>query len=317
MGIRNLGSLEVFVALADTQSFTEAAKRLGMTTSAASQALRALEEELAVSLISRKSRPVMLTGAGRNLLDGARALLRDARELETAVTASSPILPLLRLGLAESVSCTVGADIVGALFPCTKQLSVRTAMALQLSEQFKNGDFDLLISPVSFPDMDGVTEEAVVAESFFLVTPASNTKTVSTPADLLQFARDLPYFSYTTAASDKLISERILRSAGISPQRSVLVESSTTMMGLVAQGLGWALLLPSNIWMGRDFCDDLRFTQLPFVSAQRRQYAAIRSRGFCRAAKQAVEALQNGLRKRVIPQLADIHPMLAEGMTIV
>lgn len=317
MGIRNLGFLEVFVALADTQSFTEAAKRLGMTTSAASQALRALEEELAVSLISRKSRPVMLTGAGRNLLDGARALLRDARELETAVTASSPILPLLRLGLAESVSCTVGADIVGALFPCTKQLSVRTAMALQLSEQFKNGDFDLLISPVSFPDMDGVTEEAVVAESFFLVTPASNTKTVSTPADLLQLARDLPYFSYTTAASDKLISERILRSAGISPQRSVLVESSTTMMGLVAQGLGWALLLPSNIWMGRDFCDDLRFTQLPFVSAQRRQYAAIRSRGFCRAAKQAVEALQNGLRKRVIPQLADIHPMLAEGMTIV
>ena len=310
MGIRNLGSLEVFVALADTQSFTEAAKRLGMTTSAASQALRALEEELAVSLISRKSRPVMLTGAGRNLLDGARALLRDARELETAVTASSPILPLLRLGLAESVSCTVGADIVGALFPCTKQLSVRTAMALQLSEQFKNGDFDLLISPVSFPDMDGVTEEAVVAESFFLVTPASNT-------DLLQLARDLPYFSYTTAASDKLISERILRSAGISPQRSVLVESSTTMMGLVAQGLGWALLLPSNIWMGRDFCADLRFTQLPFVSAQRRQYAAIRSRGFCRAAKQAVEALQNGLRKRVIPQLADIHPMLAEGMTIV
>ena len=45
MGIRNLGSLEVFVALADTQSFTEAAKRLGMTTSAASQALKALEEE--------------------------------------------------------------------------------------------------------------------------------------------------------------------------------------------------------------------------------------------------------------------------------
>lgn len=198
MSIRNLGSLEVFVALADTQSFTEAAKRMGMTTSAASQALKALEEELAVALISRKSRPVMLTGAGRNLLDGARALLRDARELETAVTASSPILPLLRLGLAESVSCTVGADIVGALFPCTKQLSVRTAMALQLSEQFKNGDFDLLISPVSFPDMDGVMEEAVVAESFFLVTPASNTRSVSTPADLLQLARDLPYFSYTT-----------------------------------------------------------------------------------------------------------------------
>ena len=188
MSIRNLGSLEVFVALADTQSFTEAAKRMGMTTSAASQALKALEEELAVALISRKSRPVMLTGAGRNLLDGARALLRDARELETAVTASSPILPLLRLGLAESVSCTVGADIVGALFPCTKQLSVRTAMALQLSEQFKNGDFDLLISPVSFPDMDGVMEEAVVAESFFLVTPASNTRSVSTPADLLQLA---------------------------------------------------------------------------------------------------------------------------------
>lgn len=189
-------------------------------------------------------------------------------------------------------------------------------MALQLSEQFKNGDFDLLISPVSFPDMDGVMEEAIVAESFFLVTPASNTRSVSTPADLLHLARDLPYFSYTTAASDKLISERILRSAGISPQRSVLVESSTTMMGLVAQGLGWALLLPSNIWMGRDFCADLRFTQLPFVSAQRRQYAAIRSRGFGRAAKQAVEALQNGLRKRVIPQLANIYPMLAEGMTI-
>ena len=75
MSIRNPRIFRSFVALADTQSFTEAAKRMGMTTSAASQALKALEEELAVALISRKSRPVMLTGAGRNLLDGARALL--------------------------------------------------------------------------------------------------------------------------------------------------------------------------------------------------------------------------------------------------
>lgn len=117
MSIRNLGSLEVFVALADTQSFTEAAKRMGMTTSAASQALKALEEELAVALISRKSRPVMLTGAGRNLLDGARALLRDARELETAVTASSPILPLCGLGWLRASAVRSGQISWERFFP--------------------------------------------------------------------------------------------------------------------------------------------------------------------------------------------------------
>ncbi|HUO78637.1 MAG TPA: transcriptional regulator GcvA [Steroidobacteraceae bacterium] len=72
-----LGSLRVFVAVAEHLSFTRAADALGVTTSAASMQVQALEDYLRVALFRRQGRQVELTAEGSALLPRVRQGLAD------------------------------------------------------------------------------------------------------------------------------------------------------------------------------------------------------------------------------------------------
>jgi DNA-binding transcriptional LysR family regulator len=66
-----LPQLQSFLAVARHRSFSDAARELGVSRSAVSQAVRQLEEQLRVVLLARTTRSVSLTEAGRRLVDGA------------------------------------------------------------------------------------------------------------------------------------------------------------------------------------------------------------------------------------------------------
>ncbi len=68
MARENLNDLSAFVAVAEARSFTRAAKQLGISQSALSHAMRALEERLGVRLLARTTRSVSPTDAGERLL---------------------------------------------------------------------------------------------------------------------------------------------------------------------------------------------------------------------------------------------------------
>ncbi|TMB29389.1 MAG: LysR family transcriptional regulator [Deltaproteobacteria bacterium] len=63
--------LQSFLAVARHRSFTGAARELGVTRAAVSQAVRQLEEQIHVVLLARTTRSVALTDSGRRLLDAA------------------------------------------------------------------------------------------------------------------------------------------------------------------------------------------------------------------------------------------------------
>ncbi|HEY0339248.1 MAG TPA: LysR family transcriptional regulator, partial [Steroidobacteraceae bacterium] len=73
----NLSHLGVFMAVAKHSSFQRAAAEVGISTSAASHAIRGLEERLGVSLFNRTTRSVGLTDAGQRLLERLQPALRD------------------------------------------------------------------------------------------------------------------------------------------------------------------------------------------------------------------------------------------------
>ena len=104
--------IRYFVAVAEEQHFTRAAKRLHMAQPPLSAAIRQLEQQLGVALLARQSRGVRLTPAGELLLIKGRALLAAAADVASEVRAveSSPsgllhvgFTPAARYGLSRTL----------------------------------------------------------------------------------------------------------------------------------------------------------------------------------------------------------------------
>jgi DNA-binding transcriptional LysR family regulator len=80
MTTTDLNILATFFVIAEERSFTKAGKRLGVSPSAMSHAIRGLEEKLGVRLLSRTTRSVAPTEAGEQLLARLRPALTDVQE---------------------------------------------------------------------------------------------------------------------------------------------------------------------------------------------------------------------------------------------
>ncbi|RKH59098.1 LysR family transcriptional regulator [Corallococcus llansteffanensis] len=79
--------LQVFLAVARLSSFSGAARELGVSTAAVSQAVKQLEEQLRVVLLTRTTRSVSLTDAGRRLVEGAGPAVGQALAALSEVSA--------------------------------------------------------------------------------------------------------------------------------------------------------------------------------------------------------------------------------------
>jgi DNA-binding transcriptional LysR family regulator len=87
-----LNILAIFVAVAEQQSFAEAARQLNRSSASVTRAVAGLEERLQTRLFNRTTRSVALTDAGVRYLDGCRRLLATYDELE-AVNLGERIQP--------------------------------------------------------------------------------------------------------------------------------------------------------------------------------------------------------------------------------
>jgi DNA-binding transcriptional LysR family regulator len=81
MQLDNLNVLAAFLTIAEDRSFTKAAKRLGVSRSALSHAVRGLEERLGVRLLARTTRSVAPTEAGEQLIARLRPALGDVESV--------------------------------------------------------------------------------------------------------------------------------------------------------------------------------------------------------------------------------------------
>lgn len=76
--------MQAFVAVADLRGFAPAARKLGLSASAVTRLIAALEDRLGARLLQRTTRSVALTDAGARYLERARQILADVEEAEGA-----------------------------------------------------------------------------------------------------------------------------------------------------------------------------------------------------------------------------------------
>lgn len=112
--METLSNLECFVRAAEAASFSEAARRLGLTPAAVSRNVAMLEKNLGARLFQRSTRRLRLTEAGERLLAGIGANL-DALQLALAAVSTGHDEPggVLKV----TVSPTFGMDYLMPLLP--------------------------------------------------------------------------------------------------------------------------------------------------------------------------------------------------------
>jgi DNA-binding transcriptional LysR family regulator len=171
--------LRTFVAVADTRSFSSAARRLQFTQSAVSQHIASLEADLGTALLTR--RPVALTPAGERLLRHARLLLVRLEAARADVTRSLTPPGRLALGLTP----LAWAPTVAAALSRLRSVSVRLETRVRVTDRASVAEavavgaldaglvdgFAVLSDPLRLPDFGSLTAVGV-AESPAVVAVA-------------------------------------------------------------------------------------------------------------------------------------------------
>lgn len=138
-------TLQCFLAVAETQSFTKAASRVGRTQSAISQQIAKLEHLIEKQLITR-GRELSLTPDGELFLSYAKRIYDLHRESLDRFR-SPEIQGDLRFGLPEDFASMMLSDILvefSRLHPRV-MLNVECDLTLNLLDRFDQHEFDLIL----------------------------------------------------------------------------------------------------------------------------------------------------------------------------
>ncbi|MEU4423420.1 LysR family transcriptional regulator [Actinoplanes sp. NPDC024001] len=239
-----LRHLEYFVAVAEEQHFTRAAKRMRVAQSGLSASIRSLERELDAELFVRHTRRVELTDAGQALLAEAHRTLASAAAARNAVAA---VRGLLRGSLAVGSEQCLGVIDLPPLIAAFRrahpgvEVRLRYAGSGHLVEQVRTGQLHAGFVALSGPAPDGVRLLSLGTESMTLLChPAHELaeRDEVTVEDLT--GEDFVDFSPDWGARG--VNDLTFARAGAERRVAVEVNDVHTLLDFVHQGLGVALV---------------------------------------------------------------------------
>jgi LysR family cyn operon transcriptional activator len=244
-----LAHLRTFVAIADSGGFARAAARLGMTQSAASRQIDALESELGILLFDRVGRRARLTSEGEDLLARSRRLLGDIDALgERARVLKGGQTGTLRISATPQVIENLLAPFLVRFLHRHPGVEVRFVEAggTRQQSQLARGEVHLAIMASGAGQ---VQSRLLYPIHVVAALPRAHRLGRRTVLDITELADEqllLPNHEFGSRAW----FDAACNVAGIGPR--VLLESGAlhTLMALAAVGYGIAVL-PSNVHIPR------------------------------------------------------------------
>ncbi|MFL5891702.1 MAG: LysR family transcriptional regulator [Solirubrobacterales bacterium] len=240
--------LKIFREVASQGSFSAAAEKLSYTQSAVSQAVAALEAELGIALLERNRRGARPTNAGAALVahsDGILASL-DAAEAEVAAIAG------VRGGRLTMASFpTAGATIVPLAVATFRDAHPGVALTLaegepeEIAPRLRAGEFDLALlfefEGGSEGLGTGLRRMELLEDPMYLALPDEH-PLADAPRIRLQDLSDQSWVQTTAASPCARHVVRSCHAAGFEPTVSFETDDYQTVQGLVAAGVGVALI---------------------------------------------------------------------------
>jgi DNA-binding transcriptional LysR family regulator len=253
--------LQSFVAVVESGSMAEAARRLDLTPAAVAARIRTLEEDLGVALLSRSGRAVKATEAGLQILDQSRSVVRGVMDLRAA--AVEQLGPgQLRIGTFFSAATSIISPVLEKLYQDHPELSVFVDVGYSpdLSAKVVAGELDAAIvveHQFVIPkacELHSLTEEPLV-----VIAPAS----FRGNEDAHALLRSEPFIKYDRRIWGGRLADRYLRERNIQPRVRLEIDGLMTIASFVSRGLGISLLPDWSPMWG----PNLLLTRIPLPGA--------------------------------------------------
>jgi DNA-binding transcriptional LysR family regulator len=254
----NVNRLRVLVEIAERGSFSAAAEALSYTQSAVSQQIAALEAETGATLIERLPRGLRLTTAGQALVGHAEGILARLAAAEADLAA---IVGLrggqLRMASFPSAGATL-MPLAIAIFRAHHpevELTLAEGEPEEILPRLTAGEFDLAL----LYEFAGVSE--TLRSDFERVELLTDPLYLALPGDHELAGREalrlehLSEQAWIQTSADSPCARHVVRSchvAGFEPQVSFESDDYQTVLGLVAAGVGVALIPKLALSRARD-----------------------------------------------------------------
>lgn len=244
-----LNQLRHFVVVAEELSFRRAAVRLNITQPPLSRQIAQLEHTLGTQLFDRSNRAIRLTAAGRRLLLEATDILTRTETAMLAVRqAARGKAGAVRIGFVPSACIEVVPRIARCLRERMPDVTVTFSevMTAEGVEMLQAGslDFGILRLPRHSP---GLPLEKLWSEPFIFAAPR-NHPLLSQRSISVEDLHEIDFIGYSKERGGFLaeVVEGFLSARGIAPNTVYAVAQSHTVMTLVNEGFGVALVPRSN-----------------------------------------------------------------------
>ncbi len=240
--------LAYFAAVARHEHVTRAAQELGVPQSTLSRAMVRLERDLGVTLFARKGRTVALTTAGRTFLASTeQALDGIARAAESVQQDADPAGGKVAFGFLH----TLGSETVPGLIRAFRADHPRVRFSLvqnygeAMLERLRAGELDLcLTSPL--PVAPDLVARRLDEQRLRLVVPDDHRLAGRKRIRLAEAAEET-FVTLEPGYGLRRITDDLCAEAGFTPRVAFEGEEAETLRGLVAAGLGVALLPPPAV----------------------------------------------------------------------
>jgi DNA-binding transcriptional LysR family regulator len=251
-----LRQLRYFVAVAEELHFRRAAARLHISQPPLSQQIHQLETEIGCTLLARTRRRVELTPAGEAFLHAARVVLG---ELEGAVATAQRIgsgqTGRLRVNFVGSALLSIVPGAVQRFRTARPnvEIQIRERPTVDQVRAVIAGAVDVGLVRPPFDEQDELRTEVVLRERTVVALPSEHPLTALRRVPLRRLASEpLVLFPRSQAPGfhDLLISS--LAATGVTPRVFQYAPEMTTIVGLVAAGMGCSLVPASVSRLGLD-----------------------------------------------------------------
>ncbi len=231
--------LRTLVAIADTKTFSDAAKRVNVTHAAVSQQMQTLEADLGISLFNRGTRTPELTPIAHQIVVKARELIEDYDNLVPSVLGDGGLNGVITLGVLRTTLTGLTPQAMAALKAKYPQigLHIRPGLTGTLLAEVERGNLDAAIITKPHQMPVGVLFRELAREPMQLIAAVEEVED-----DPIALLKTRPFIRFNRSAVVGALIDNWILSKRIKVSETMELDSPEAISSMVHANLGVSIV---------------------------------------------------------------------------